>query len=209
MIDALQGCDKGSKGRPTPAVQAFRDHAQSLTDSEAKMNRYLDTAPRARHGGETPSQHRRLIGKISNCDSFARPVSVDKVDVSYDYKEMQGRAFASSRGIQPFTRRMQVVLAPTTHDLDIKQVMFEMSYQLVDKLDLVDKDLFVDEIAVLEALATDRDKFAREELHKNPNEGKDALLKTVGGSSAFSGPGFTKVQRASRFLRWVPASCLP
>ena len=208
MIEALQGCNRGTKGRASELVQRFKEHAQSLKDIEAKMEKYLQTAPRARNESDCPSQNRRVRRKVSE-SSIPPTVRDDAIQTSYNYKNTPARAFASARGLQHLTRRMQKVLAPLTHDLDIKQAMNDLSYQLVEKLDLVDKDLFATEIALLGALASNRDQFARDELQMEPNEGKDAILKTLGGSTEWKGIGFEKLQRASRFLRWVAASCLP
>ena len=140
MIEVLQGCNKGNKGAKTSELaQRSKEHAQSLKDIEGKMEKYLETAPRVRNEGDSASQSgRRLRRKLSE-SSIAPTVRVDAVQTRYNYKDIPARAFASSRGLQPLTRRMQKVLAPLTHDLDIKQVMNDLSYQLVEKLDLVEK----------------------------------------------------------------------
>ena len=193
MVDALQSCNKGTRGRYTQKVNEFKEIANSLTAMDAKIHRYLETAPRARQGPDSPSA-RRVHRKVSESDAFVAPVLVDKVNAQYRYKDIPGRAFASSNGLQTFDRRIQTILAPKTHDLDIQQAVCVLSYQLVTKLDLRDQSLFENEIDTLKALATDRDTFARDQMKMNPITGKEVILKTLGGSNAFSGPGLDKLQ---------------
>ncbi len=108
---------------------------------------------------------------------------------------------------------MQRVLLPHTVDLDISNAMFTLSWCLVQRLDVVEKDLFREELETLERLCRNRADVIRTELRLEPSAGKDLLLKVVNGkllpADLCKNSFLLRVRRLGFFLRWLACSTLP
>ena len=152
-------------------------------------------------------KRRRLVRKESD------PKGLTKHTVGYKYSAVPARRFVAGAGSQPLGRRILKVMLPNTHDLDIRNAVFTIAFQLVNKLGLKDADIFVEELAFLEKLATDRDGVIRDELGASAVEGKDLLLAGFGGKTPPAklrgNECMAKLSSLSRVLRWLACSCLP
>jgi hypothetical protein len=100
-----------------------------------------------------------------------------------------------------------------TFDLDIKNLLFSILPQMLDRLDLVNKDSFSVEFEVLSLLHEQRDVIIRDDLKLPKEQGKTLLAKVACGGSI--PPPFEtnelllKLQRAGRMFRWIACSLQP
>ena len=133
--------------------------------------------------------------------------------VMYKYKDTWARRFAVGPSAQGCPSRVLEATLQNAIDLDVQSALLTITWQLVEKMSLADKDLFKEEFDLLKRLATDRDEVIQKEL---PGMGREAakryVLETICGSRSFDvdvAPFTRKLQRVSRVLRWLACSALP
>ncbi|CAK0791818.1 unnamed protein product [Prorocentrum cordatum] len=133
--------------------------------------------------------------------------------IPYKYKRTAARRFADVPAAQGCPARVLHPMLQGTVDLDIHSAVLTIAWQLVEKMDMAEKNLFREELELLKQLAEDRDEVMQKELASMGHQAaKRFVLETIGGSGAFdvdAEPFAKKLQRVSRVLRWVACSALP
>ena len=161
---------------------------------------------------KTGAKRRRILSKRLSNDTDS---SFRKFEVTYIYKrDWRSRRYISGPlGSQAFTRSLQTQLLPHTVDLDIKNCLFTIAAQILDKLQVVDAGHWDEEIATIKTLAEDRDRAIKEHLRIDTPTGKILLLTVFGGSNledTMSDNLFLKnVSKAGKFFRWCAVSAMP
>ena len=115
---------------------------------------------------------------------------------------------------QGMSQILQKLLLGHTLDIDIKNSIFVVLKQAVDRLDVkYSAGVFKGCLDTLAALASDRDKFCRDELGINEVTGKSVLHSMINGGACpeeyKAQPGVQKLRDLSRFLRWLACSLMP
>ncbi|CAK0861021.1 unnamed protein product [Prorocentrum cordatum] len=133
--------------------------------------------------------------------------------IPYKCKRTAARRFADVPAAQGCPARVLHPMLQGTVDLDIHSAVLTIAWQLVEKMDMAEKNLFREELELLKQLAEDRDEVMQKELASMGHQAaKRFVLETIGGSGAFdvdAEPFAKKLQRVSRVLRWVACSALP
>jgi hypothetical protein len=109
---------------------------------------------------------------------------------------------------------LQNLLLGHTLDIDIKNSIFVLLKQAVDRLEVkYSAEVFKGCLDTLSALASDRAKFCKEEMGISEVCGKAVLHSMVNGSACPEDykdqPGAQKLRDLSRFLRWLSCSLMP
>jgi len=186
-------------------VSVLESQAESLKAVERDLDAFLQ------HCNTMGPPKEKKVRVLEKTDSHQKRIK--KAEVPYVYSNVPGRRFVQGKGSQGLPRRILQHLLPEISDLDIKNAVFTICSQIVSMLKLADADLFEDDIALLHDLAKSRNDIIRDQLEVSQPEGKDLLLCIMGGKAiperwvehAF----VSRVQRLSRMLRWLAASCLP
>ena len=109
------------------------------------------------------------------------------------------------------SRRVQAVILPHTHDLDIENSLFTLIAQLLEKLD-VDPAMPAEAREALDLCAQNRARVCAEILSLPGSRGKQLLVSTFYGGSV--SPELQKLdfahnlQKVSVYCKWVAISCL-
>ena len=141
---------------------------------------------------------------------------MDTLQVQYGYtKDWRGRRYSQTpNSAQGMSQMLQKILLGHTVDIDIKNSIFVVLKQAVDRLDVkYSAGVFKGCLETLAALASDRDKFCRDELGINEVTGKSVLHSMINGGACPEEykvqPGVQKLRDLSRFLRWLACSLMP
>ena len=99
-------------------------------------------------------------------------------------------------------------------DIDVENSIFVVLKQAVGRLDVkYSAGVFKGCLDTLAALASDRDKFCRDELGINEVTGNSVLHSMINGGACpeeyKAQPGAQKLRDLSRFLRWLACSLMP
>ncbi|CAK0891385.1 unnamed protein product [Prorocentrum cordatum] len=159
---------------------------------------------------DAPAEKRRKIGVKK---SFSGGIDLAERSIPYTYKRTAARRFADVPAAQGCPARVLHPMLQGTVDLDIHSAVLTITWQLVEKMDMADKNLFSEELELLKRLAENRDEVLRGELpDMGPEAAKRFVLEIIGGSRSFDAdakPFAKKLQRVSRVLRWLACSALP
>ena len=168
--------------------------------------------------GKSPASSSHLSQEVPA--SAAGPTSSDAavskiVRVRYErcFQDLlRTRAYARDAGAQCGSRRVQRILCPDTHDLDIENSIFCLLSQLLHKLDQ-NKCLRADVLEIIDRCARDRAGICRQELKVSLPEGKRLLQQILFGRgvpiSLANNQFIQGFQRAAIYLRWLACSLLP
>ena len=148
---------------------------EDLTSVREKMTRSAelleracqqDIPPASARGGDCGDKRRRLSGKTS-----AAP-EVRKFSSERNFQGLvQTSAYVQGDGAQKWRRRMLRVLCPQTHDLDIRNAVFDILHQLILRLGC--KETMPGQLATtLQRVAQDRSGVCTNELRTTVKEGK-------------------------------------
>ncbi len=147
------------------ALEEFEELAAHLLDSE-KVVRYFiayfehrGTSPAPSEQTAVPAEKRRRLAQKQTS-----PEEFESHGTTYVYTRVPSRRFLQGIGCQGLPRRVQRVLLPHTVDLDIKNAMFTLSWQLVESLGIVETDVFREELETLERLCKNRENVIATEL---------------------------------------------
>ncbi|CAK0887523.1 unnamed protein product [Prorocentrum cordatum] len=159
---------------------------------------------------DAPAEKRRNIGVKK---SFSGGIDLAERGISYAHQRTAARRFADGPAAQGCPARALHSMLEGTVDLDIHSAVLTVTWQLVEKMDMVDKNLFNEELELLKRLAENRDEVLRSELRDmGPEAARRFLLEIIGGARSFDAdarPFAKKLQRVSRVLRWLACSALP
>ena len=119
----------------------------------------------------------------------------------------------ASVAAQSMDQRMQHVLLDDTVDFDIVNCVFVLLAQVIERLQLADKETWQDEIELLQQVALDRKGFCEEKLKMSVAEGKEVLRSMLHGGSPpaalSTNSAATRLVALARFLRWLACSAVP
>ena len=179
----------------------WRDFSQCSDHYIAKLNQEASTS----------TKRRKLTSKSSSSG-----LKVETLQVEYGYtKDWRGRRYSRTpNSAQGMSQILQTMLLGHTLDIDIKNSIFVLLKQAVDKLEVqYTIEVFKGCVDTLSALASDRAKFCREEMGVNEVTGKAVLHSMVNGGACPDDfkdkPGAQKLRDLSRFLRWLACSLMP
>ena len=145
-----------------------------------------------------------------NCEKF--PVSTTMTKKYESKRTWGGRLYVIGNGMQQYSQRLQVALAPETWDADVVNAMPNILWQLVTKVEIKSSASFAKELDVLRLLAEDRARACRELLRWNVACAKKSILSVLSGSAIpakLRGNEFMQaLNSASRFLRWLACGSL-
>ena len=207
---------RGRKSRAGPVEAGgdarLREVGMSIQAAEATLEAMLEGA-RERPTATTAEQPEVKRRKIAVKKSASGGGDLAERRITHKYKRTAARRFADVPAAQGCPARVLHPMLQGTVDLDIHSAVLTIAWQLVEKMDLAEKDVFREELELLKRLADDRDEVLQKELTSMGHQAaKRFVLETVGGSGAFdvgAEPFARKLQRVSRMLRWVACSALP
>ena len=205
----VQANKPGRKKRSAKCCTAadYEAMAKKSAEFEKCISQLLDY--KSEPSSSAVSKRRRLTKKHSSVED----ISHTKTDVVYEFSQIHGRLFSRQVSCQTLRRRALKHLASHTVDLDIKNAVFVIARGLVQKLDLVQKTYFSEELATLDLLCDRRDEMIRLHLGPDLTAGKLLLQKALGGGQISEGHEnnslLLKVSRLARVLRWAACSVLP
>ena len=195
--------DAGSTGRPdggSPEAAGHGRLAKKLLDTKGSTP--ASAAPGHTAGG------RRLTKKTSESSNM------HQVSVTYtSANPWRGRRVAGKDGAQSMDRRMQRVLLQHTYDIDVKNCCFSLLPQIVERLDLQDKEFWADELSLLKRLSEDRGGFCRDCLGVEEAYGKHWAMVIVNGGAppkALEKNAYAQqLANLGRWVRWLACTMLP
>lgn len=83
----------------------------------------------------------------------------------------------------------------------------------MERLDVIDKDVWALELELLKELAVSRDEFSSKQLKMEVSTGKAFIRKTIEGAAVPAGitqnEAVTKIVRLGRMLRFLAVSAMP
>jgi len=209
LVNAISGAHVIAKGRKNGGPETLQDEwlerASRLRSAITQMKGLADALVEVEPGAATLPKKRRLQKTAHASD----PVTTQRT-ITYTTQPYGGRMFSRSVGCgaQGLPRRVLSALLPDTVDLDIVNAAFTIVHQVLCKLDLLESDIFSEELAVLRSIASDRDAFAQERLAMPPGLSKDLLIRVLHG--AVPGiEGLDDLRKASRLLRWIACETEP
>ena len=185
-----------------------QDHHAERASKLAAMESLIDDITEMCGDTKTPSKKRRLLRKSSG-------THIVSSEVAYHYNhDWRCRRYARSpMSAQHMDRRLQRVLLNLTHDLDLENCLFSLALQMIERLDIVDKDFWAEELLTLEELATKRAEVCRVELDLPKTLGKLLLHQVFNGAAiphAYEKNAYLmKVTRLGRFMRCLSVSLMP
>eukprot|EP00438_Fugacium_kawagutii_P003693 Skav206833 [mRNA] locus=scaffold3672:167985:175192:- [translate_table: standard] len=152
-------------------------------------------------GGAGFARSSCLLGWKHESFRYAYPLSTS----------LRTRKIVEGVGAQKFTRRAQVHLLASTHDLDIHNSVFTLFRQLLDKLRV--KPSMPETLrATLVRCADHRDEVCARELGMSKSRGKKILTSVLYGGSLPAGLGendfLINLSKVSLFFRWLAISLL-
>ncbi|MCP4195050.1 MAG: hypothetical protein GY768_30995, partial [Planctomycetaceae bacterium] len=165
-------------------LEEIDEQAARLTENEKALHNFLtffdSRPPPSSSPAEQPlsNEKRRRVMQKQRC-----PEGFESHTVTYTYGAGQARRFLQGVGCQRLPRRIQRVVLHHTADLDISNPMFTLCRYLVEKLDVIERDVFEEEFQTLERLCRNRAEVIATELGMEPHVGQDVLLKTVNGKA--------------------------
>lgn len=185
---------------------------------EKKANKWRDFNQCSDHyiarlnkDASTQAKRRKLATKSSSSG-----LKTESLQVEYGYtKDWRGRRYSQTpNSAQGMSQILQNLLLAHTLDIDVKNSIFVLLKQAVDRLEVkYSAEVFKGCLDTLSALASDRAKFCREEMGVNEVTGKAVLHSMVNGSACPEDykdqPGVQKLRDLSRFLRWLACSLMP
>jgi hypothetical protein len=198
-------------GRPDAEEKKIKlemqERGDKLLQAESNADKLLEQlqGPAAkRRRGKTPSSSEVKV----ETGNYAAAVC------TYHYGgsgQLRSRKHVDGIGAQKFTRRVQQVLLPHTHDLDIENSLFSLMHQLLTRLGL-NPSMPEECREALNACWTDRTGICSK-LCVPAAEGKQLLV------SIFYGGGFPRamqgidllhdLQKAAIYCKWVAVAALP
>ena len=149
----------------------------------------------------TPAKRRKLTTKSSSSG-----LTTESLQVEYGYtKDWRGRRYSQTpNSAQGMSQILQNLLLAHTLDIDVKNSIFVLLKQAVDRLEVkYSAEVFKGCLDTLSALASDRAMFGREEMGVNKVDGKAVLHSMVNGSAC---PEDYKDQSGSRSSATCPGS---
>jgi hypothetical protein len=186
--------------------------AQHLLDAEKHgddlLEKFHATTKRRR------TAHRIEEVKTEDGEKSKAKGALASVTCSYHYSgptTLRTRKQASEFSAQRMSRRVQAVILPHTHDLDIENSLFTLIAQLLEKLD-VDPAMPAEAREALDLCAQNRARVCAEILSLPGSRGKQLLVSTFYGGSV--SPELQKLdfahnlQKVSVYCKWVAISCL-
>ena len=192
------------KRGPVKPPEEQQKRWESLCEHAITVTELLSAA-----SGEPPSQddngkvkRRRLQKDVSYPDVFT-----NSVNYIWHHDWRCRRYAADFPAAQAFGNRLQSLLLQGTVTFNISNAMPTLLCQLVDRLDVIDKECWGEELHLLRRLCDDRAGFCKEDLGMPETLGKQIVLDVLRGGAipeARKGnTGMQKVARLARFLRWL------
>ena len=195
-------------GRPDPydlhKKEKMQEKAAKLLQAEKDGDKLLE-----KFKGPSPKRRR-----VKGAEEDVKVEGSREITCSYHYSGLgtaRGRKHVDGTGAQKFTRRVQQILLPDTHDLDIENAIFTIMPQLLNRLELEPR-MPEDCWEALRSCWTDRAGVCSK-LGMSTGEGKHLLV------SMFFGAGCPKslqkhdfvheFQKAAIFCKWVAAGVMP
>ena len=175
---------------------------------ELELKRFKDVVRRkVEVGNATPAGSKRKLVKTNSEANSAQ------VTATYSFAKLKGRRFATSAQAQTLSARALAKACSTSVDFDICNCMFVLIKWLINKLVLVEPDLWKEEMATLDAIVESRQKVCEEGLGLPEAEGKKVIQALVNGQTPTADLDgkqmVVKLQQLGMFLRWAACSCLP
>ncbi len=210
----LEYADRNPRRRGNTVVSAedasLLERANRIKAQELLANDLCGTiasSQRSASSAQEGQKRRRLMGKRS-CDADVYR------EVAYAYNhERRSRRYSVGTAAQGMDRRVQKHVLKHTVDLDVVNCMLQILHQAVERVDVVDKEAWKEELQTLRELSTDRRKVCDDELSVPVSVGKDTILCVVNGGaipeSLKSNQYAQRISRLGRFLRWLSVSLLP
>ena len=206
--DYMTFLTKGKKGKRSNAELRVIEELQSEIDKfsagESLALKFLDMV--------TSVKKRRVEKTNSLAESSGAPLKEASVSYHSTLQEVNFRTRLQANGIgaQIATRRVLYHLVPHTCDLDIENCMFTIILQLLRRLKVtIPPDLE----ETLRMCAESREQVCQDDLRTDLQTGKNRLNQVVNGASIspeWDGADFLRrVQKLSRYLRWLACSLLP
>jgi hypothetical protein len=193
-----------SKKTAENTIQRISEYVETLTDIKSKGRK------RYREKKESVSFD------MASQDNVNESLACVQRNSSYKYKHSfrARKVLCDSMGVAALPRRVQEALCgEETFDLDIKNLFFSILPQMLQRLELVDKDLFTQEFEVLKLLSEQRDLIIRDDLKLPKEQGKKLLVKVACGGSLpvpfETNEMLLRLQRAGRMFRWIACSLQP
>ena len=212
---------KQKKGTPTAQEKQIREiflaNERKLEDAEKHGDSLLDSLQIAqkvvkrRRMQKSPSLP-VLVKLEDDNDPSSSDVVCKQCTYHYTHPEsVRTRKQVSGVGSQSFSRRAQLTLLQGTHDLDMKNCVFTLLMQLLDKLDLR-PPLPADLKQVFEECTKKRDTVCSDILHLPLDEGKQVLVSILYGGPVpeelKTNEFLNKMVKLSLYLRWAAVSLL-
>ena len=100
-----------------------------------------------------------------------------------------------------------------THDIDVRNCCFTLLRQIVERLDMMDKETWAQEVALLKTLAEDRKAFCKDCLGVEEAYGKHISMVIVNGGAvprALEGnKAAQQLASLGKWVRWLACTMLP
>ena len=205
----------GKTGKPDAArlekKAQYERLIKKIHEGEKTLNRLLAQAETST--SSQPAKRRRLrkSAPASSIQESEQTLSTSPTAAHIRYERsfhdlVRARAYARDAGAQCASRRLQRVLCPNTHDLDIQNSIFCLLLQLLQKLN-TNHCIRQDVLDVFQRCAQDRAGVCSQELKTSLPEGKRLLQQCLfGGSlpnSLVNNSFMNNFQRAALYLRWL------
>ena len=184
-------------------IAALEKLSKKMSDREETLASFVTQQEKQETGAK-----RRRTGKTPGS-------RIETPDFSYN-RCFQGlvrtRAYAQGLAAQKFSRSMQRILCPDTHDLDIQNAMFVLLSQLLHKLN-VNSTIPEHVLKTMDECAAKRDEICKNELKVSVQDGKKLLHEIFFGSgipAAHASNAFLlQLQKAAIYCKWLACSLLP
>lgn len=200
---------KKGAGRPSPedkkARRDMQERADKLLQAEQTADKLLEVFQPKRHKQRKTTK---------SADVKTESVEGCEVEATYHYsglESLRSRKQADGVRAQKFSRRMQRVLLPGTHDLDIENSLFCLCSQLLSKMS-PQPAMPEDAQEALVSCCKDRAGVCSK-MGASISEGKRLLVSLFYGATLpkrfQSLEDLHELQKAAIYAKWVASSALP
>ena len=176
-FNALASAIAPARGRPAKGVleriESLDERAQKILSMTETSQRLLD---RSKRSADLEVKRRKLASKQPSVEKSPTRHTGRKETVPLDsfksYRravEWPSRQYVNEElSAQAMDQRLQHVVFSSTFDLDFVNCVFCLLAQIIEKLGIIDAELFADEIAALQRVRADREGVCRLESESRP-----------------------------------------